>query len=356
MNQPLAGSPDLAAQASPAARQRLRLVAVVVTHNRRVQLRRTVERLLAEDIDEVLVVDNASTDDSTGVLWKIDDPRLHLLELTQNVGGAGGFEQGLRAAVARFDPDWCVVMDDDARPDPGAMALFRAQAQALTFANWEALAAGVFYPDGHICEMNRPSRNPFWNLGSFVRTLMGGGRGGFHLSDADYGARAAVRVDASSFVGLFLSRAAISRAGFPDGNLFIYGDDVLYTLKLSRAGGAIGFAPWLRFEHDCTTFRRGGGQIHRPLWKVYYNYRNGLLAYRAAAGPVLFWLVLLVVVPKWASKARAYEDDWRLYLKLLRIAVADALRHRLSRSHHEIRVMSRHVDPPQDKASSPGHG
>jgi hypothetical protein len=71
---------------------------------------------------------------------------------------------------------------------------------------------------------------------------------------------------------------------------------------------------------------------------------------------VLFWPVLLVVVPKWASKARAYEGDWRLYLKLLRVAVSDALRHRLSRTHHEIRVMARHVEPPAEKAPSPGKG
>ncbi len=342
MNQTLAGSPDLAERLVP----RLRIAALVVTHNRKVQLRRTVQRLLAEDIDDLVVVDNASTDGSTDFLGKINDPRLHMIALPHNHGGAGGFEHGLREAVSSYDPDWCVVMDDDARPDPGAIARFRAEAGALAGQGWEAVAAGVFYPDGHICEMNRPSRNPFWNLRSFTRTLFGGGRQGFHVSDADYRGEAVCRVDAASFVGLFLSRASIRRAGFPDGDLFIYGDDVLYTLRLTRAGGAIGFAPWLRFEHDCTTFRRGGGHIHRPLWKVYYNYRNGLLAYRAAAGPVLFWPVMLVVVPKWALKARAYGHEWRVYLTLLRLAVWDALCQKTRRPHHQIRVIARHVDPP----------
>ena len=353
MNDQLAGSSDLVGQAvgadPAAASTRLHLAAVVVTHNRKNQLRRTVQRLLAEDIDTLLVVDNASTDGSTDILWKIEDPRLHVLELSQNCGGAGGFEQGLREMVDRYDPDWCVVMDDDARPDPGVMAEFRRHAASPDSARWEAFAAAVYYPDGQICEMNRPSRNPFWNIGSFVRTLFGGGRQGFHVVDADYAGQAAVKVDAASFVGLFLSRAAVRRAGFPDGNLFIYGDDVLYTLRLSGLGGAIGFAPWLRFEHDCTTFRRGGGHIHRPLWKVYYNYRNGLLAYREAAGPLMFWPVLCVVLPKWLMKAPAYGEDWRLYLQLLRVAIGDGLRRRLDRSHHEIRVMARHVDPVADK-------
>ena len=316
------------------------LAAVVVTHNRLEQLRLTVACLLAEEIDWLVVVDNASTDGTAAFLAGVTDARLCRVTLPDNVGGAGGFEAGLRQAVARFDPDWCVVMDDDARPAPGTMARFRAAAGGLTTEGFEAVAGGVYYPDGHICEMNRPSRNPFWNIGSFARTLFGGGRAGFHVADQDFDRTRAVKVDVASFVGLFVSRAAIGRAGFPDGKLFIYGDDVIYTLKLSRAGGAIGFAPWLRFEHDCTTFRRGGGHIHRPMWKVYYNYRNGLLAYRQAAGPVMFWPALMVVVVKWSLKARAYDGDWRLYLHLLRLAVVDGLRGRVTRSHAEVLALA----------------
>ena len=356
MTEPSGRSPDLAGHAGVTPdRQPPRLAALVVTHNRKPQLRRTVARLLAEDIDYLVIVDNASTDGSTDFLFDLEasDGRLHVIRLSENRGGAGGFETGLRDTMRLFDPDWCVVMDDDARPLPGAMAAFRTQAPDLAAAGWEALAAGVYYPDGEICEMNRPSRNPFWNLRSFARTLFGGGRAGFHVQDRDYDDQTAQKIDAASFVGLYLSRAAITRAGYPDGNLFIYGDDVLYTLKLTAAGGNIGFAPWLRFEHDCTTFRRGGGHIHRPMWKVYYNYRNGLLAYRQAAGPILFWPVLLVVLIKWTTKARAYEADWKTYLSLLATAVGDALRNRRDRSHREVRKLARHTDP-DPTALAPG--
>jgi GT2 family glycosyltransferase len=318
----------------------VRLVAVVVTHNRRAQLQATITRLLDERLDHILVVDNASTDDTVSWLAGLDDSRLHVLRLAANCGGAGGFERGLREAMARFDPDWCVVMDDDARPRPGTFARFVAEAPKLALAGWEALAAAVYYPDGSLCEMNRPSRNPFWSARHFVRTALGGGRMGFHVSDAAYGSDEVQPIDAASFVGLFLSRAAIRRAGYPDGKLFIYGDDVLYTLSLSRAGGAIGFAPRFAFEHDCSTLESGGLRTHRPLWKVYYNYRNGLLAYRVAAGPALFWPVLAVVLPKWAARAHAYGADRQTYLRLLWLAVRDALANRRDRTHDEILVRS----------------
>lgn len=318
----------------------LRLVAVVVTHNRLAQLQVTLARLLAhppELLAGVVVVDNRSTDGTPAWLDAQTDPRLIVLRLEENRGGAGGFEAGLRLAAERLDPDWLVVMDDDARPEPGALAAFAAMDRT----GWAALAAAVRYPAGGICEMNRPSRNPFWHAGAFVRTLLGGGRAGFHLGDAAYAQAAVQPVDAASFVGLFLSRAALARAGFPDGGLFLYGDDVIYTLRLSAAGGRIGFAPGVRFEHDCSSLAQGGGHALRPIWKTYYNYRNGLLAYRLAAGPVWFWPVLAVVVPKWAWRARHQPKGLRaLYLRLLARAVADGLAGHTARPHAEVLAMA----------------
>nr|WP_242511988.1 glycosyltransferase [Rhodobaculum claviforme] len=321
------------------------MVAVVVTYNRLGQLRRTVRRLLSEGVDHLVVVDNASRDGTADWLGGVDDARLHVHTSRRNQGGAGGFEQGLRMARALFDADWYLVMDDDARPHPGALARFRGMvtgAAADAPPAWDAFAGGVYYPDGTICETNRPARNPFWCWRSFARTLMGGGRAGFHVANSHYDTLHPMPVDTASFVGLFLSRAALDRADYPRGELFIYGDDVLYTLELSRAGGRIGFAPWIAFEHDCTTFRRGQGQVHRPLWKVYYNYRNGLFAYRAAAGAVLFWPVVLISIPKWALKLRKYDRDERpVFLRLLALAVRDGIAGQRHRPHRQIRAMAR---------------
>ena len=315
---------------------RMRLVALVVTHNRQAQLRVTVERLLAEDIDALLVVDNASTDGSSGYLDQMTDPRLHVLTLAENLGGAGGFEHGLREATRLFDPDWCVLMDDDARPEPGTLSRFLSRASGLERDGYDALAGGVFYPDGRICDMNRPSRNPFWHLKDFVRTAFGGGRDGFHVKDDDYATLEPVTIDATSFVGFFLSRKGLVRAGYPDGKLFIYADDVIYTLRMTKMGGKIGFLPTLRFEHDCSTYHTGGGDIYRPLWKVYYNYRNSLFAYREAAGPVLFWPIFALAAAKWRLRARHAGKDRFAYLNLLHLALGDAMRNRRDRSPAEI--------------------
>lgn len=306
----------------------LRLVAIVVTHERLEKLKVTLARLMAEPVEAVVVVDNASADGTAAWLAGLDEPRLHVLRLSENRGGAGGFEAGMRHAARAFDPDWMVLMDDDGRPAPGALAAFRE----ADLAGWEAAAAAVRYPDGRICEMNRPWVNPFWHPRVFLATLRGG-RAGFHLPDAAYDGTPRP-IDGTSFVGFFVSRAAVARAGFPDGRLFLYGDDVLYTLGLTQRGGRIAFLPEVRFEHDCASLRPGDRRV-RPVWRTYYHHRNLLLVYRRAAGP-FFWPVLALIVPKWLLKGRGYGPDRAAFDRLTRLAIRDGLAGRRDRPHTEI--------------------
>lgn len=299
----------------------LRLAAVVVTRNRLSQLRLTLPRLLAEAVDHLVVVDNASDDGTAAWLAGLAEPRLTVLRPATNLGGAGGFEMGLRHAVATHDPDWTLLTDDDGRPCPGALAAFRA----ADLAPWDGVAAAVLYPDGTICGMNRPVLNPFRHPRIFLRTLAGGGRAAFHLGDADYRQTTPMPVDAASFVGFFISRRGVALAGYPQGDLFLYADDGLYTLGLTEAGGRLGFLPGVRFEHDCSTFAAAPGRFS-PAWKAYYYHRNLLFLYRRAAG-IWFWPALALVIPKWLWKARLQGDRAarRTYLGHLRAALADGL-------------------------------
>lgn len=319
---------------------------MVVTHNRLEKLRDTVTRLLAEDLDNVLIHDNGSTDGTGAWLAAQPDPRLVVVSSARNLGGAGGFSAGMDQACRMLDPDWLVLMDDDGRPEPGAIATFRSADHAA----WDAIGAAVFHPDGRICEMNRPYRNPFWRLPEFTRTLGGQGRRGFHLTDAAYAPQAdPTELDMTSFVGFFISRAAVSRIGLPDARLFIYGDDQLYTLGMRRAGLRIGFVPAIRFEHDTEARQAGSGLVLRPLWKVYYMYRNALIAYRMAAGP-LFWPLVPVLIAKWRRKAGDYGADAPVYRRMLDLALRDGLRQRLDRPHAEI------TDRASPDAGLPPHG
>lgn len=315
----------------------LRLVAVVVAHNRLAHLKETLRALLeAPDtrLAAILVVDNASDDGTGEWLATLRDPRLHVLHSSANLGGAGGFETGLRHAVAELSPDWLVVMDDDARPAPGVLAAFHN----LDLDDWDAIAGAAFHPDGSICEMNRPTYNPFWHRRILLRSLVGGGRDAFHLGTEEYRATGVRRVDGASFVGLFLKATVFERAGFPEGRLFLYGDDAIFTMRMTRAGHRIGFCPSLRFEHDSSTYTTRDPRI-RPLWKVYYYHRNLLILYRLASG-VFFLPVALVYGVRWIIRVRHHHGERRLYLALLWHAMRDGLLQRTDVPHSTVLLLS----------------
>jgi len=313
---------------------RRKVAAVVVTFNRLEKLKETLHNTFAEPFAAVVVVNNCSTDGTREWLDTLAEPRLHIIHSPSNQGGAGGFHQGFDYAANHLPHcDWLVAFDDDAFPEPGTLASFDA---LVVPDEVGSVAAAVYLPDGRISEMNRPSVNPFWHLPKFLSTALKG-RSGFHVSDDDYQSKEHKEIDASSFVGFFLRLSLIreGRIGLPRTELFIYADDIIYVLEMRKTGVKHWFAPWLVFEHDCQTLD-AGIQAIRPLWKVYYMYRNRLEMYRVASG-WLFPMVLLVKVPQCFLAARHYSNEERFgFLRTTHLATRDGILKRFSRLPNEI--------------------
>ncbi|MFQ5811024.1 MAG: glycosyltransferase family 2 protein, partial [Armatimonadota bacterium] len=74
--------------------------AVVVTHNRLEALRNALRTLLSQtrELDEVVVVDNASSD-STGEMLRTEFPQVKVCAMSENVGCAVGRNRGCAAAT-----------------------------------------------------------------------------------------------------------------------------------------------------------------------------------------------------------------------------------------------------------------
>lgn len=307
------------------------ICAIVVTHNRLAQLKITVARLLEEDVEHVIVVNNCSSDGTQKWLDEQPSQRLTAMNLDENRGGAGGFEAGMRHATNAFGSEWLLLMDDDARPKKGAIYQFRKS----DLSNTGIVAAAVFTPTGEICEMNRPWRNPFKSISIIISTARAG-RKGFHLSDCEMTTRGDfIPIDGGSFVGLFLRQSLVKRQGYPDGRLFIYGDDVLYTLAATKAGEKALLLPSVIFEHDTKTGSTAG--VFQPLWKNFYRFRNQLFVYRLAAGPILSLPVSALMILKWCAMGfKVPTKNRSLYFKILRRAIVDAIQNQRNRSHANV--------------------
>ena len=90
------------------------VTAIVVTYNRLPLLKQCLAALRAQTVQgfTVLLVDNASTDGTADYIKTLAMPGLVCRNPGENLGGAGGFAYGIRAAVELgCEAVW--IMDDD---------------------------------------------------------------------------------------------------------------------------------------------------------------------------------------------------------------------------------------------------
>ena len=98
----------------------MKVVAVIVTFNRKRLLLENVQRLLSQTINihKIIIVDNCSTDGTKEYLNKngiLDNKNIYYHILEKNIGGAGGFFWGTKLAYeSKADLVW--LMDDDGKP------------------------------------------------------------------------------------------------------------------------------------------------------------------------------------------------------------------------------------------------
>ncbi|MGZ5400858.1 MAG: glycosyltransferase family 2 protein [Nocardioides sp.] len=263
--------------------QRPRIVAVVVTFNRLELLQRLVGRLgEVHGLDEVVVVDNASTDGTAEWLATQD---VVARTLDSNRGGAGGFHEGLRLAMDR-GAELVWLMDDDGLPDPGCLDLLLAHRGDLDF--WGPVVVDEADPARLV----------------FPIRLPGGTRSVHDTAAVDRAAAAGlIRDVVIPFNGVLVTRALVERIGYPREEFFIWGDDHEYRLRAERAGARIATVAAAKVRHPSV------GDLGTPLMfgRTTYNHspsdlkhycmaRNNtinLRDYRGWPHVLMFWVKTL---------------------------------------------------------------
>ena len=190
--------------------------AVVVTHNRIDLLRQCVAQLENQTrACDILIVDNASTDGTAQ--WLASQPDLHCRNTGANLGGAGGFNLGMRWAVeAGYDYVW--VMDDDCLPQTDALEKL-LEADRILEGNYGWLSSVALWTDGSECIMNRHKLNKrFYEFSPLLK----------------YGL---VQAEQATFVSLLLRSEIIRQFGLPIKEFFIWGDDIEFTRRIAVRGG-----------------------------------------------------------------------------------------------------------------------
>jgi len=250
--------------------------AVIVTFNRSAKLMKVLDAIQNQTVlpDEVLVVDNASSDDTQERVEAraADMPTLRYLRLPHNIGGAGGFHEGMKAAYAQ-GANYFWMSDDDAYPEADALArLLHAIEKFETETGWRPgfACSRVEWVDRTLCEMNTP--HPTWDWPRFLSP-----------------GQAWALVDSCSFVSCLVPRWAVSKHGLPIKDYFIWFDDAEYTRRLARSYPGL-YVPESRVIHD-TPDNKGvnyGLVTEKNIWKFRYGARNEASFQRRERGLVGF--------------------------------------------------------------------
>ena len=193
----------------------IKVAAVVVTYNRLQLLKECIEALRNQTYKnlDLVIVNNGSTDGTGEWLAMQKD----LIVITQeNLGGAGGFNTGMRY-VAEHGYDYCWVMDDDVICDANALQEF-FNSFSIVGENFGFLCSSVFDKFGNPC--NVPSVLPASKKG--------------YPDWPKYLDNGIVKVVLATFVSVFVPTENIRKYGLPIKDFFIWGDDSEFTYRMSK--------------------------------------------------------------------------------------------------------------------------
>lgn len=235
-----------------------KIAAIVVTYNRCKLLIECIDALKLQEYRafDIIVVDNASTDETQQNLSTyISNGEIRYFNTGENLGGAGGFNYGIRKAFeAGYQYFW--LMDDDTIPFPSALLELVKAAERLNN-QFGYLVSKALWTDSSLCKMNIPV---FSNHD-------------VHITKESL---ECLEIKRATFVSFFLTRTTVCVVGLPIKEFFIWADDTNYCLRINKL---IGKGFWIGSSivfHKMAVNQ--GPDIVKSSWdrldRFIYAYRN----------------------------------------------------------------------------------
>jgi GT2 family glycosyltransferase len=241
------------------------IASVTVATNAGHMLPRQIEALQRQSkpLEEIIVVDNASTDNTQQVL-SAKYPQVTVLSLSANLGVGGGFSAGLAYAAIQKKHDWVWLLDDDSVPKFDAI---------------ETLLRGLESVKGASDDIGILAPLPVHpGSGQLYPGLLW--RRGWVQPSPELLCQPVCFVDAVISSGSLVRREAVENVGLPRQDFFMDFVDFEYCLRMRRQGLKVALVCGSVLDHAIGDpravtflgFARTWND-HAP-WREYYFVRN----------------------------------------------------------------------------------
>lgn len=233
---------------------------VIVNWNKRHHVINLLDSLCSIEYDNrsIIVVDNASTDDSVAAIrkHKLD---VIILENRENLGGTGGFNCGMNYALTHLSQKYLWLLDNDAEVLPGTL---RELVKLMEHDDSIGIAGS--------CIMSPEDHDLIVEAGAFI-----GWRSGtsdphlrYRRVDSIQGGRV-IDVDSVAACSALVRAHAVCHIGVMDERYFLHWDDIDFCIRIRDAGFRV------VASLDAPVFH-GAEKGYSPV-TLYYDFRNALM-------------------------------------------------------------------------------
>lgn len=291
--------------------------AVLVTYNPNTEVLRSAIQAVLDQVSDIFIVDNASSNCSFDWLDKLEhqtNVTLHLLRQKENIGVGAGHNIGIRHAIEQGSK-FILLLDQDSQVEPDMVVKLRSAYTSLNEKKIQVAAIGSQYRD---------AENGI--LSQFVKV------GIFRFIHCKRENNASiVEVDFLVSSGSLLPVTALEVIGLMDESLFIDHVDTEWCFRAKSKGLQIFGLYGATMTHAIGEQRKEVWFLHKrsvPFHKpfrYYYMFRNSVLLYYRGYMPLLWKFadisrcLKMVIFFSWASENRL------ACLKMMYLGVIDGL-------------------------------
>jgi rhamnopyranosyl-N-acetylglucosaminyl-diphospho-decaprenol beta-1,3/1,4-galactofuranosyltransferase len=241
------------------------VASVTIAYNAAEALPKQMEALLAQThaLQEIIVVDNASTDGTSAMLAE-RYPQVTVLRMSENLGAAGAWAAGLSYATLEKGYEWVWTFDDDSVPESNALELLLRGIHTLGETEDEVGMAATLPVDR--------------GTGSSYRPMLW--RDGFVKGSPELLQKPVWMADLVIASGCMVRRTMVEKIGLPRADFFMDIFDLEYCIRARSQGYKIAVVTSAKLTHEIGNTRKINfmgykrSWLNQPPWREYYVSRN----------------------------------------------------------------------------------